>query len=194
MRLIFRNVEAKVPRHAQSDFLHVAIHHSHPRRPQRHRVGECRLATAVDDPQKGQATAEAPALRSTVLDSPDEDLETMENGARRRATRYCCELATAAIQAVLEEAVPDEGTRTSEGLCGVRKLVRTMAAPNLLWGAPRIHGELLKLGFEMSERTVSRLMPKQRKKPFQTWKTFLTNHVGPLVSIAFHGKIHSPSG
>jgi len=67
----------------------------------------------------------------------------------------------------------------------VRKLVRTMAAANVTWGAPRIHGELLKLGFEISERTVSRLMPKRRKKPSQTWKTFLTNHVGQLVSIDF---------
>jgi len=60
-----------------------------------------------------------------------------------------------------------------------------MAAANVTWGAPRIHGELLKLGFEMSERTVSRLMPKPRKNPSQTWKTFLTNHVGQLVSIDF---------
>src|SRR3989449_6023448 len=67
----------------------------------------------------------------------------------------------------------------------VRKLVRTMAAANVTWGAPRIHGELLKLGFEISERTVSRLMPKQRKTPSQTWKTFLTNHVGQLVFIDF---------
>lgn len=52
-------------------------------------------------------------------------------------------------------------------------------------GAPRIHGELLKLPFEMSERTVSRLMPKPRKNPSQTWKTFLANHVGQLVSIDF---------
>ena len=63
----------------------------------------------------------------------------------------------------------------------VRKLVRTMAAANVTWGAPRIHGELIKLGFEISERTVSRLMPKQRKNPSQTWKTFLTNHVGQLA-------------
>src|SRR5215510_8297352 len=67
----------------------------------------------------------------------------------------------------------------------LRKLVRTMAAANVTWGAPRIHGELLKLGFEISERAVSRLMPKQRKDPSQTWKTFLTNHVGQLVSIDF---------
>ena len=59
-----------------------------------------------------------------------------------------------------------------------------MATANLIWGAPRIHGELLKLGFEISERTVSRLMPKDRK-PTQTWMTFLRNHVGQLVSIDF---------
>src|SRR5262245_5626599 len=66
----------------------------------------------------------------------------------------------------------------------VRKLVRTMAAANPIWGAPRIHGELLKLGFEVSERTVSRLMPKDRR-PTQRWMTFLRNHVGQLVSIDF---------
>jgi putative transposase len=65
----------------------------------------------------------------------------------------------------------------------LQKLVRTMAAANVTWGAPRIHGELLKLGFEISERTVSRLMPKRHQGPSQTWKTFLTNHVGQLVSI-----------
>ena len=52
-------------------------------------------------------------------------------------------------------------------------------------GAPRIHGELLRLGIEISERTVSRLMPKNRTRPSQTWKTFLANHIGQLVSIDF---------
>jgi len=59
-----------------------------------------------------------------------------------------------------------------------------MSGANPIWGAPRIHGELLKLGFEISERTVSRLMPKDRK-PMQTWMTFLRNHVGQLVSVDF---------
>ncbi len=58
-----------------------------------------------------------------------------------------------------------------------------MATVNPLWGAPRIHGELLKLGIEVSERTVSRYMPEQRKPPSQSWRTFLKNHVGDLVSI-----------
>src|SRR5262249_60873500 len=77
--------------------------------------------------------------------------------------RHCCELAAAAIQAVLVEAVPEEGTGTSAGRRRTPEVVRTMAAANITWGAPRIHGELLKLGFQISERTVSRLMPKQRK-------------------------------
>ena len=53
----------------------------------------------------------------------------------------------------------------------VRRLVREMALANPLWGAPRIHGELLKLGFEFSERTVSRLMPRRQKPPSQSWRT-----------------------
>ena len=67
----------------------------------------------------------------------------------------------------------------------IRKLVKTLAEANLGWDAPRIHGELLKLGIEISERTVSRLMPKRSPAPSQTWRTFLDNHVRDLVSIDF---------
>jgi len=67
----------------------------------------------------------------------------------------------------------------------IATLVRKMAAANRLWGAPRIHGELLRLGIEISERTVSRLMPKHRPRPSQAWRTFLGNHVRDLVSIDF---------
>jgi len=67
----------------------------------------------------------------------------------------------------------------------IKVLVMRMAAANPLWGAPRIHGELLKLGRDVAERTVSRLMPKRRLPPSQTWRTFLTNHVRDLVSIDF---------
>ncbi len=57
-------------------------------------------------------------------------------------------------------------------------MVRKMAKANPLWGAPRIHGELLKLGIEISERTVSNLMPpKAVKPPSQTWRAFLKNHM-----------------
>ena len=64
-----------------------------------------------------------------------------------------------------------------------KTLITRMAAANPLWGAPRIHGELLKLGIHVAERTVSRLLPKRRTPPSQTWRTFLANHVRDLVSI-----------
>jgi transposase InsO family protein len=64
-------------------------------------------------------------------------------------------------------------------------LVTRMAAANPLWGAPRIHGELLKLGIDVAERTISRLIRRRPPRPAQTWRTFLTNHVRDLVSIDF---------
>ena len=67
----------------------------------------------------------------------------------------------------------------------MRDLIRKMAEANLTWGAPRIHGELLKLGFDISERAVSRLMPKRSQPPSQTWRTFLDNHFRELVAIHF---------
>ena len=67
----------------------------------------------------------------------------------------------------------------------IRTLVDQMAAANPLWGAPRIHGELGKLGIDVSERTVSRLLRRRRRPPSQTWRTFLTNHVATLVSMDF---------
>ena len=60
-----------------------------------------------------------------------------------------------------------------------------MAQTNPLWGAPRIHGELQNLGLEVSERTVSRLMPRRREAPSQSWRTFLDNHLGAIIAIDF---------
>jgi transposase InsO family protein len=60
-----------------------------------------------------------------------------------------------------------------------------MAGANPLWGAPRIHGELRKLGIEISERTVSRLLAQLSRPPSQPWQTFLTNHLSALVSMDF---------
>jgi len=65
-------------------------------------------------------------------------------------------------------------------------LIIKMAAANPLWGAPRIHGELLKLGIKISERTVSNLMPSRlTTPPSQTWRTFLKNHMKNMISIDF---------
>ena len=60
-----------------------------------------------------------------------------------------------------------------------------MCRENPIWGAPRIHGELLKLGINIGESSVSKYMVRGRKPPSQTWRTFLENHVAQLVSIDF---------
>ena len=67
----------------------------------------------------------------------------------------------------------------------IRTLIRTLAQANPLWRAPRIHGELKKLGIEVSERTVSRILQTVKRPPSQSWKTFLQNHVGEIVAIDF---------
>src|SRR5215467_5413394 len=67
----------------------------------------------------------------------------------------------------------------------IRRLIERMVASNPLWRAPRIHGELQMLGIEISERTVSRILRKLPRPPSQTWKTFLRNHIGQMVSIDF---------
>jgi putative transposase len=67
----------------------------------------------------------------------------------------------------------------------VRQLIRRMSQANSRWGAPRVHGELLKLGIEISQAAVSKYMVRHRKPPSQGWRTFLDNHVGDLVSIDF---------
>jgi transposase InsO family protein len=66
----------------------------------------------------------------------------------------------------------------------LRALVRRMSVENVLWGAPRIHGELLKLGFEVAQSTVARYMVKRRGPPSQTWRTFLRNHAPDIAAIA----------
>jgi putative transposase len=67
----------------------------------------------------------------------------------------------------------------------VRRLIRTLAEANPLWRAPRIHGELLKLGIEVSEQTVSRVLRTIKRPPSQTWRTFLKNHIREIVAVDF---------
>jgi transposase InsO family protein len=67
----------------------------------------------------------------------------------------------------------------------IRKLIRQMQSANIGWGAPRIHGELLKLGIEVSQATVSKYMARLKKPPSQTWRTFLENHADCIAGIDF---------
>jgi len=67
----------------------------------------------------------------------------------------------------------------------LRSLIRRMQRENLTWGAPRIHGELLKLGYDGCEATVSNYMRRHRSPPSQSWRTFLTNHRDAIAAIDF---------
>ncbi len=60
-----------------------------------------------------------------------------------------------------------------------------MQATNIGWGAPRIHGELLKLGIDVSQATVSKYMLRSKKPPSQTWRAFLTNHANCVAAMDF---------
>ena len=80
-----------------------------------------------------------------------------------------------------------------------RDLIRKMSRDNPLWGAPRIHGELLKLGIDIGETSVSKYLIRHRKPPSQTWRTFLDNHVmsmcpstsSPCPRFAFRSSTYS---
>src|SRR5882724_3261268 len=65
----------------------------------------------------------------------------------------------------------------------IRKLIRDMSLANPLWGAPRIHGELLKLAIAVSQTSVAKYMAKRRRPPSQGWRTFLCNHADGIASI-----------
>ncbi len=65
----------------------------------------------------------------------------------------------------------------------LRVLIRRMSIENPLWGAPRIHGELLKLGFDIAQSSVAKYMVKRRGPPGQGWRTFLRNHVQDIAAM-----------
>jgi transposase InsO family protein len=67
----------------------------------------------------------------------------------------------------------------------IRALIRQMHAANPLWGTPRIHGELQKLGLMVSQTTVAKYVGRRDRSPSQTWRSFLRNHVSQLASIDF---------
>ncbi len=64
-------------------------------------------------------------------------------------------------------------------------LIRQLSQENPLWGAPRIHGELLKLGYEIAETTVAKYMAKRIGPPSQSWRTFVSNHLSEIAAIDF---------
>src|ERR1700726_4947900 len=65
----------------------------------------------------------------------------------------------------------------------LRALIRRMSIENPLWGAPRIHGELLKLGFDVAQSSVAKYMVKRRRPPSQAWRVFLRNHAQDIAAM-----------
>src|SRR5262249_26299710 len=108
--------------------------------------------------------------RPVALGMAVTSVDRLANGARHRETgdRYC--LASTRLQVVLdmEESAPH---RRPSVTADVHILIRTMAQDNPLWGAPRIHGELLKLGVDVSQATVAKYVGRRDSKPpSQTWR------------------------
>src|ERR1700726_3168008 len=67
----------------------------------------------------------------------------------------------------------------------IRRLIREISLANRLWGAPRIHGELLKLGIEVAQSTVAKYMARSGRERSQSWKTFLHNHAAGIGAMDF---------
>ena len=65
----------------------------------------------------------------------------------------------------------------------IRQLIHDMSLANPLWGAPRIHGELLKLGIDVGQSSVAKYMARHRRPPSEGWRTFLRNHAGGIAAI-----------
>ena len=113
-------------------------------------------------------------------------LERLALGTGPRQARIGRGLASQGLSPFLdlESATRPTGT-TYHFPREVRDLIRKMCRENPYWGAPRIHGELLKLGINIGESSVSKYTVRSRKPPSQTWRTFLENHAQQLVSIDF---------
>src|SRR5215470_7323187 len=93
-------------------------------------------------------------------------------------------LASERVRSLLDVEVAARPGRPALAV-SIRDLIRRMSRANRLWGAPRIHGELLKLGIEVAPSTVGKYLRRTRKPPSQTWRTFLTNHMAQVASMDF---------
>ena len=93
-------------------------------------------------------------------------------------------MASDGLPAVLALEVALSGW-SAEDTGEIRRLIREMSLANRLWGAPRIHGELLKLGIEVAQSTVAKYMARSGRGRSQTWKTFLHNHAAGIGAMDF---------
>src|SRR5262249_60822795 len=101
---------------------------------------------------------------------------------RDHPTADPCALASRRFPPVLALEVPVACGRPQID-ADLRALIRRMSVDNPLWGAPRIHGELLKLGFEVAQSSVAKYMGKRSGPPSQGWRTFLHNHSPDIAAM-----------
>jgi hypothetical protein len=127
--------------------------------------------------ESASATATADGDGPDLLGRAVETLEKLAEFFAGGAARDRGAVAPPVLQALLgmEESTPMGSARDWEGTAG------SDSADNPLWGAPRIHGELLKLGLTVSQATVSQYMLRPRRPPLQAWRAFLMNHARALI-------------
>jgi hypothetical protein len=102
-------------------------------------------------------------------------------GADDRSARNALALAQDGLSLLLALEIASAGRPQIE--TELRALIRRMSIDNPLWGAPRIHGELLKLGFEVAQSSVAKYMIKRRGPPSQGWRIFLRNHAPEIAAM-----------
>src|SRR5438046_2510249 len=158
-----------------------AVHDSHAARVG---AGEPRTPTTSrrveGAPAAPTADGDGPVLLGRAVEAVEELAEFSAGGAARDRGA----VAPSGLPALLGM---EESTPTGSAAIGteVRDLIRRMSRANPLWGAPRIQGELLKLGLTVSQATVSKYMPRPRRPPSQVWRTFLKNHAQDLIALDF---------
>ncbi|CAN5644280.1 hypothetical protein BH20ACI3_BH20ACI3_32970 [soil metagenome] len=126
--------------------------------------------------------AEPEKRRSLVMRDTFADLVAVALSAGYRQTGNSNRVAAKGVSIIL--ALEEQSREVGRSCVSreIRELIRQMSTANPLWGAPRIHGELLKLGVQISQATVAKYIVRRRRPPSQTWRTFLENHVKELVS------------
>ena len=128
---------------------------------------------------------EAANRRPPVLGPAVPPVGRLDGCHLRRPTRHGDPVASDWLQALLGPEEPPDRARPSGRRAGGPSAHPTHGSRQPLWGAPRIHGELQKLGLEISQAAVSKYLGRRSKPPSQTWRTFLDNHLQTLVPVDF---------
>jgi hypothetical protein len=125
--------------------------------------------------RKGEGPGPAYEQRSLVLYSDVSMVSINPGGPRDHPSRDPCLLASGWFSQLRSWKSRSSGGRPQIE-ADLRALIRRIGVENPLWGVPRIHGELLKLGFEVAQSSIAKYMVKRRGPPRQEWRTFLRNH------------------